>query len=39
MLARAREKFDENMKLTDAQSGETLGNLINNLLNWSRKLA
>jgi len=36
-VARAQEKFDENLKLTDEESRETLRSLLARLVEWTRK--
>jgi chromate reductase, NAD(P)H dehydrogenase (quinone) len=38
LVANEDEKFDENMKLTDAQTRETLRNVLVRLAEWTRKL-
>jgi hypothetical protein len=37
LLARAREKFDDNLKLVDAASLKTLQSLLDALVEWSRR--
>jgi chromate reductase, NAD(P)H dehydrogenase (quinone) len=38
LVAKAEEKFDFNLRLTDARSRELLRDLLNSLVSWARKL-
>ncbi len=38
LVAKAEEKFDSNLRLTDARTGEVLRELLTGLVAWTRKL-
>jgi len=38
LLANAKDKFDENLKLTDEESLQTLREVLSSLVEWTRKL-
>ena len=38
MVANAIDKFDENLKLTDEESIQTLRDVLSSLVDWTRKL-
>jgi chromate reductase len=38
LVANAEDKFDENLKLTDAESLQTLREVLSSLVEWTRKL-
>jgi chromate reductase, NAD(P)H dehydrogenase (quinone) len=38
LVANAKDKFDENLKLTDAESLQTLREVLSSLVEWTRKL-
>ena len=38
LLANAKDKFDESLKLTDEESLQTLREVLSSLVEWTRKL-
>jgi chromate reductase, NAD(P)H dehydrogenase (quinone) len=38
LVANARDRFDENLKLTDEESLQTLKDVLSSLVNWTRRL-
>jgi len=38
LVANAKDKFGENLKLTDEESIETLRDVLSSLVDWTRKL-
>ena len=38
LVANARDKFDENLKLIDGESLQTLRAVLSSLVEWTRKL-
>jgi len=38
MVANAKDKFDENLNLTDEETRQTLRDVLSSLVEWTRKV-